>query len=422
VKGVVVSILAIALLAAAGWYVYGYYTKETRPTEVWERRVDKDVRLTGPTLAVSPDGKWFALAWAEGRRVWWMRGTTEAGKLRFDAPLVVGDSSYPFTAFDEDPPKPAVDDEGQVAVAWMTRPLSWNDGAVIAVARPNLDRDGRLAITRIEPSDKKAFLLCESLHYDDDGRLLALWVDGGRPENSRGESGVLQAAVASPQGAFESIVALSDSVCACCRTAVAWLGPDRFALAYRGIESGNVRDVQFAVVDEQGTGGGTPPRFEDRSRALTRRDGWVIEGCPSQGPSVAAAGENAAWVAWYTEGTPKGLALARIARSRAADGERWRSVKTFALDDRPQASRPAVATLASGRPFVAYEGPTPEGGRALYARSIKRETLGPPVRFTTANRATAPSPVRWNKTDVLVAWQESDEYGPRLTLAQWPRP
>ena len=69
-----------------------------------------------------------------------------------------------------------------------------------------------------------------------------------------------------------------------------------------------------------------------------------------------------------------------------------------------------------------FEGPAPEGGRALYARSIKRDVLGPAVRFTTANRASAPSPARWNRTDALIAWQESDEYGPRLTLARWPRP
>ena len=109
----------------------------------------------------------------------------EGGKLRFDTPTELPDSTYPFTAWDEDPPKPAIDDDGQVAVAWMTRPMSWNDGAVIAVARPNLDRDGRITITRIEPSDRKAFLLCESLHYDDDGRLLAVWIDGGAEGNSK---------------------------------------------------------------------------------------------------------------------------------------------------------------------------------------------------------------------------------------------
>jgi hypothetical protein len=420
--GAIVAIVLVAAAGAAGFWYWKKMQAETHPAEVWERRVDKDVKLTGPTLAVSPNGKWFAIAWAEGSRVWWMRGTTEAGRMRFDTPATLPDTTYPFTAFDEDPPKPAVDDDGQVAVAWMSRPWGRDDGTVIAVARPNLDRDGRVSLTRIEPSDAKAFLLCESLHYDDDGRLLAVWVDGGRPADSRGEAGVLQAAVASPQGAFEGVTALTDSVCACCRTAIAWLGPDHFAFSFRSVEPANVRDIQFGVLEEEGTSGATPPRFADASRALARRDGWTIEGCPSQGPSVAAAGENAAWIAWYTEGTPRGLALARLASTRAADGVRWRTVKTYAIDDRREAGHPAVATLASGRPFVAFEGPTPEGGRALFARTIKRDVLGPAVRFTTATRATRPSPARWNKNDVLIAWQENDEYGPRLTLAEWPRP
>ncbi len=421
-KRILVSVAILGLVGVAAYAGYRWYTAETHPEQVWERRVDKDVNLVGPTLAVSPNGRWFALAWAEGKRVWWMRGTAEGGRMRFDAPVTMPDSAYPFTSFDEDPPKPAVNNEGQVAVAWMSRPLSWNDGALIAVARPNLDSDGQVSLTQIEPSDRKAFLLCESLHYDDDGRLLALWVDGGRPEHSRGESGVMQATVASPEGPFEKIVALRDSVCACCRTAIAWLGPDRFALAYRGVEADNVRDIQFAVVEEQGTSGETPPAFAPGSRTLARRDGWTIEGCPAQGPSVAAAGENAAWVAWYTQGTPKGLALARLSPSRAGDGQRWRTEKTYVIDDRAQAARPRVATLGNGSPFVAYEGPTPEGGRALYARVYKKDALAPPVRFTTANRATSPSTARWGRLGVMIAWQESDEYGPRLTMAQWSRP
>jgi hypothetical protein len=133
--------------------------------------------------------------WAEGSQVWYLRGSRElSGKLRLDTPIAFADKNHPFAAFDEDPPKAAIDNDGQVAVAWMTRPLTQEDGSVIAVARPNLERDGGVAITRIEGDDAGGFLLCESLDYDDDGGLVAAWIDGGRP--APGEQGKLVCAVA----------------------------------------------------------------------------------------------------------------------------------------------------------------------------------------------------------------------------------
>ena len=41
-----------------------------------------------------------------------------------DTPVAFADKNHPFAAFDEDPPKAAIDNDGQVAVAWMTRPIT----------------------------------------------------------------------------------------------------------------------------------------------------------------------------------------------------------------------------------------------------------------------------------------------------------
>jgi hypothetical protein len=369
---------------------------------------------------VSPNGKWFALAWAEGSQVWYLRGTTEGyGKLKLDSPIAFADTSHPFAAFDEDPPKAAIDNDGQVAVAWMTRPVGRQEGSVIAVARPNLEHDGTVALTRIEGDDPTGFLLCESVSYDDDGGLVAAWIDGGPAQESKGEIGKLQCAVAGPQGAFESVTTIADGVCSCCRTSLAWLGPEKFALSYRGVAEGNVRDIRFGVLDDEGEDGGGPS-FAKNSHTVVRNDHWAIDGCPSQGPTVAAMGENAAWVTWYTEGDPRGLYLARLEPLRGDNGlVSWQSAETFVVDPRKDAQHPSLATLSSGRPFVVFEGPTPEGGRALYARVFRGKALRPAVRFTTANRAFRPVPARWGFNGVLIAWQEVDEQGPRLALAEW---
>ncbi len=414
-------VLFAALLVIAGglWWLLSP-KPATKPTESWERRVAAGTKVTGPSLAVSPDGKWFALAWAEGGTLWWMRGTREAtGRFRFDAPTAVPDQSHPFSAFDEDPPKAAIDDQGQVAVAWMTRPANRGEGSVIAVARPNLDRDGAVAITRIEPTDPAGFYLCESIQYDDDGGLLAVWIDAGSAAHSQGEIGTLQCATAPAQGPFETTAVLADSICACCRTSVSWFGPDTFALSWRGVDPANSRDVRFAVLRERGLDGSGTPALDPQSRALVREDGWKIEGCPSHGPSIAAIGDKAAWVAWYTEGTPRGLSLAKLDPRHGVEGFRWATRETFEIDAREKTAYPYVVTLGSGRPLVVFEGPAAEGGRALFGRTMTRKGLGPPVRFTTATRPSRPVAVRWGGSGALVAWTETDELGSRLAIAEW---
>jgi len=418
IAGVSVLVLALAVVGAALWWLTPH--GDSKPIASWERRVPQGVRIIGPSIGVSPNGKWFALAWAEGSRVWWLRGSAElSGRLRLDTPQMVSDTTHPFTAFDEDPPKAAIDNTGQIAVAWMARPITRDVGAVIAVARPDLEHDGGLALTRIESPDSASFLLCESVAYDDDGGLVAVWMDGGRPADSAGEAGRLQCATASPQGAFEAIATIADSSCSCCRTSLTWLGPEQFALAYRGVAAGNVRDVRFGVLNDQGETGSGGPALVRASHTVVRNDGWVIEGCPSEGPSVAPVGSGAAYVAWYTEGAPRGLYLARLEPRFGPEGRRWQTMNTRVVDARAEAKHPTVTTLSSGRPFVVFDGPTPEGGRALFARVERGGKLAAPVRFTTANRAARGIPVRWGRNGVLIAWQETDEYGPRLALVEW---
>lgn len=413
--------LFAGLLVVLGLAYWVFSPKgETTPVETWERRVAAGTKVTGPSLGVSPDGKWFALAWAEAGTLWWMRGSRDVtGRFRFDAPTAIPDQQHPFTAFDEDPPKAAVDDDGQVAVAWMTRPADRAEGSVIAVARPNLDRDGAVAITRIEPVEPTAFYLCESIQYDDDGGLLAVWIDGGPAQDSHGEVGTLRCATAPAQGAFETTAVLADSVCACCRTSVSWFGPDTFALTWRGVDAENARDVRFAVLRERGLDGSGTPVLDPESRATVRADGWKLDGCPSHGPVVAAVGDKAAWITWFTEGSPPGLSLAKLDRRHGVEGFRWGARETYEIDPRVKAGRPYVVTLGSGRPFVVFEGPTPEGGRALYGRTMTRKGMGPPVRFTTATRPARPVAVRWGVNTALIAWTEADELGTRMAIAEW---
>ncbi len=89
--------------------------------------------------------------------------------------------------------------------------------------------------------------------------------------------------------------------CDCCQTAIAGTtrGP---LLVYRDRSEREVRDI--VAVRYDGKAWSKP--------VLVHADGWTIEGCPVNGPAVAAVGDDAV-VAWYTEGG--GQPSVRAARS-----------------------------------------------------------------------------------------------------------
>ncbi|WP_167285162.1 hypothetical protein [Marilutibacter alkalisoli] len=105
---------------------------------------------------------------------------------------------------------------------------------------------------------------------------------------------------------------LDLSTCDCCTTAAAVTdrGP---VVVYRGRDAGEIRDTRIV-------------RFEDGAWTRPRdvhRDGWMMPGCPVNGPVVAAHG-NTVWVAWYTQAG--GVPEVRIARSDDAGDRFWAPV------------------------------------------------------------------------------------------------
>ena len=56
--------MALAVVAVGAWIVLRP-RPETKPVTAWERTVAADTKVTGPTIGVSPDGKWFVVSVVE---------------------------------------------------------------------------------------------------------------------------------------------------------------------------------------------------------------------------------------------------------------------------------------------------------------------------------------------------------------------
>lgn len=146
---------------------------------------------------------------------------------------------------------------------------------------------------------------------------------------------------------------VDGDTCSCCPTTIGITAAGPIA-AYRDHEPGEVRDI--AVVRFV-NGAWTSPR-------PVHRDGWVINGCPTNGPALVTNGARVA-VTWFT--AAKNRPAVHVAFS--AD-----SGQTFAapieVDGAQAVGRPAIVMLADGAAVVAWLASTGEGRGELRVRRI----------------------------------------------------
>lgn len=190
--------------------------------------------------------------------------------------------------------------------------------------------------------------------------------------------------------------------CSCCSTDTARtsLGPIG---VYRDHEAGEIRDI--AIVRHV-NGRWTSP-------ASVHRDGWIINGCPTNGPAVAAAGTAVA-VAWFTaaNGQPK----VNVAFSADAGA-------TFSAPLRVDDGNPVgwadVAMLGDGRTIVSWL-ERADGGKGwvrVREMSPSGRQEAHTVAAASAGRTTGiPMMVPLTDDDLLLAWRDGRVRTARVTL------
>jgi hypothetical protein len=123
-----------------------------------------------------------------------------------------------------------------------------------------------------------------SMHPSDNGTGM-IWLDG-RETPDKGMT--LRGATLTSDGSLQDEALLDDLVCDCCQTDVAVTESGPIAI-YRNRTEEEVRDIYVSRLIEGKWQTGIP--ISD--------DGWVISGCPVNGPSIRADGNFVA-AAWFT--------------------------------------------------------------------------------------------------------------------------
>ncbi|MFQ5651519.1 MAG: sialidase family protein [bacterium] len=236
-----------------------------------------------------------------------------------------------------------------------------------------------------------------------DGRLFAAWLDGrdfASPSNDHSRDNgaepemALRAAFLDEAGTVHHEQVLDRRTCECCQTSAA-LTEAGAIVAYRDRSGSEVRDISVVrMVD----GKWRPP-------AVLYPDGWKIDGCPVNGPAVAAEGARVA-IAWFT-------AAADTPRVKVVFSED--SGATFSspvvANDGETIGRVDVCLLPDGSAFVAWMESTRTAGmvlaRRIFASGRKSDVLV--LGQTTASRASGFPQVASLGERVVVAWTETGE-------------
>jgi len=152
-------------------------------------------------------------------------------------------------------------------------------------------------------------------------------------------------------GTLTDEAALDTRVCECCQTSAA-LTADGPVVVYRDRSEQEMRDISIVRLRD---GKWSQPR-------AVFPDNWQINGCPVNGPAVAAAGRRVA-VAWYTGAgnAPR----VKLAFSNDA-GENFGAPVT--VDDGNPVGRVDVLLLADGSALVCWLEKLPGGGEVRLRR------------------------------------------------------
>ncbi|MEM1175079.1 MAG: sialidase family protein [Pseudomonadota bacterium] len=229
------------------------------------------------------------------------------------------------------------------------------------------------------------------------GDTHVLWLDGRntKPGASHHSGGMtLRSARFDRDDPAVERVEIDALVCDCCQTdvAVSAAGP---VAVYRNRSNSEVRDIHVTrYVDGQWQA--------DRPVA---DDGWIIAGCPVNGPAIDAAGRDVA-VAWFTAANDD-LRI-RFARS-ADDGETFGDA--IDIDSGKPFGRVDVVQLADGASLVSWIRESLDGQAELVVRVVSADAaLGPVMKIAdlTSGRISGFPQMQVSGNDLVFAWTDSD--------------
>ena len=283
-------------------------SRQSHPNAV---RISDSLRKAGSVYLTSDEKDNPVISWSE----------MDSGKKYFYASFFDA-ASGKFASAINIPiePNASVHEEGMPKVAIK------GDGTIIAVYETSAPTGRNIfagAVYYLVSADKgKSWTKPVRVHADtsrenshsfasiarlSDGEIGACWL--GEPFDEKAGARPVKFAKTNRENKFEHELIIDSAACQCCRTAISSGTNGKIAVAYRDIISDSIRDISVSFSTDIGKTFTPPSPFSD--------DGWAINGCPHNGPSVAVS-DNAVYAAWFTGGRQKGVYYAEVNGNGAA--------------------------------------------------------------------------------------------------------
>lgn len=351
-----------------------------------------------PELNATQDGR-IILSWVEriGDKRYALRTSTRDGDGWSEA-RTVGEGENWFVNWADFPSVVALQD-GSLAAHWLVKSGSGTYAYNVNIAR---SKDGGktwsqpIVPHRDNTRTEHGFV---SLLPLTDGRLGAVWLDGRNMKDMKetdehapaAESMTLRYAAIDADGKLSDEAQLDERVCECCQTSAAVTSEGPIAV-YRDRSLTEVRDIELV---RQASGSWTAPK-------PVHADNWEINGCPVNGPSVAAEGRRVV-VAWYTAAND--APRVKVAFSDDAGTTFGTPVE---VDEGNAVGRVDALLLPDGSALVCWMSGTVESG-AIKVRRIRPDgLLGPSsvIAETDISRSSGFPRMARLGDEVHFAWTE----------------
>lgn len=235
--------------------------------------------------------------------------------------------------------------------------------------------------------------------------LRVYWLDGrdivhGHSATHTGASAgatALRSARLGPTG-FLPDELVDPRTCDCCSTDAVVAG-GRSVVVYRDRYLGERRDIAAATSGAGGWSAGAP----------LGADGWVIHGCPVNGPAADALGDTVV-TAWFTGADDRQSVRAAFSTDAGATFGTVANVVDANSDARPL-GRVDVLLQPDGTALVVWLSAEGEDGRVRVRRLARDGRVGPSLAVgpSATARATGFPRLAWQGSQVVVAWTTPDQ-------------
>jgi hypothetical protein len=224
-----------------------------------------------------------------------------------------------------------------------------------------------------------------------DGAIYVAWLDG----RDRAIAPAVMVARSTNGGqSFDPGVIVARKICPCCRTALTVDAKGTIYVVFRHAPPDNVRSMFIARSEDRGMTFSMPTQIYN--------DGWVIDGCPHNGPAIDTDADGNVHLAWYT-GKEEGYGVYYAISSNRGDS----FTSPIHLNDGMEASPVRAALIAQHKTaaILACEATTATGSQ-IYLLTPDR---GRPGLFQKDSLSTGVYPAMAKQNGLIaMAWLDGD--------------